>query len=300
MGNFWLQVSLVVLSLVYSWCVKTVHAIQALHALSILCAVSVVTTLLTALYISTLGHGWNKTFGNVRVGTAARIVLVDLLTDLLNIIPLLLPAMTFALHAVLQRSQTVFAFAVTAWTGQPIPTGDGIAAALTAAGVLMFVHEENTVRDHGGGSVVANEQAQVVLGAVIIAASKLAMETSQWVEMQAVRQGALPEAVVFLTNVAGGPVVMTLLWCGWGVNALEIGSNLTVLPWLLIAGFAQVAYLSCKMHAHKRQVSSLTHAFLSNVRSVVNVCIGKGNPFDWSVWVWASLLCTSMAKTTVR
>ena len=283
-----LQLGLVLLSILYSCCVKGALDIHPSHTLAVWFAVSIVSTCASAIYITFFGSGWRRTFSAIGRRSAVTVLVVDLFTDLLNAVPLLLPAMTFTLHSVLQRSQTFFAILVSLCAGRHVSLRETAGACISAVGVMVFVAQEQR-----------SEQTQtslwlLALSITSVIASKLALEVSQQVEMQVVQQGAPKAAMVFLTNVLAVPVSAAgIILLNYDTRQ-DIGfSQGRLYALLALAACAHTAYLALKMHAHKRKVSALTHAFLSNVRGVCNVCLGKGSPAHWTVPVWFAVATVS-------
>ena len=281
-----LEGGLLFFSLSHSLCMRLARDISTVNVLSGLFIVSSVATISAILQITLRGSGFRQTFAGTSKKTMITIMSIDVFTDFLNTLPLLLPRMSITLHAILQRSQIAFSIPINLWMGKPITLRETLAAAISTLGVIVYVYED--VSSKPPKDTQSSLDGIFIMGIISVVVSKIAMEMSQIVEMEAVQKGTPKAGVLLLTNVLGAPLVLILMQLGDSKETLE--PIKPVMRILIMAGLSQTAYLSLKMLAHKRQVSSLTHAFIVNVRSIINICIGI-LPFDWSPGLWIAVIC---------
>jgi drug/metabolite transporter (DMT)-like permease len=214
-------------SLEYSRNVKPLLAIDHLHSMTVVMSASLLVTLFSVVYLAAFGPGLRPAYRSLTWRTALGVVFFDLGTDSLNALALILP-LSLTAHSIIGESQIIFSL-VFGYCLQStrFKASDIIGAALCCAGMLFYAYDE--ARRAGQTTDVGESEARVgrmLLGVVLVLASKAAKELSVYFESKAVRtEGTPEEGVMLLTHMLGAPLALGFLaWVGtdpWSITSVD-------------------------------------------------------------------------------
>jgi hypothetical protein len=299
MSPLQIQFLLLTTALFNSLIFRMLHSLSTSNVVIVFAANSFLATAFALGVLAWTGR-LRLTLKTISPRVAVPIIVLDLFTDLLDILPLTYPGMNFILHVVLQRLQVFFSILGTRFYDKTRKLGmatEIIPTILSTIGVLAFTLEDVqwvSAPDSSG----SRSHWALVFGALSVVLSKACLEVSQQLEMRAVQSGVPKLGVLLLTSVLGGPVGILGYVLQASPGATPHSDASPLVPLLLI-GCGRCLYLYLKMVAHAGRISSVTHAFISNLRFTLLLLLGKPDLFAWSRGLWLCVLC-SVLGTSVQ